>query len=315
MTGCGSTTYTDPDDYRVEVPGAAVDLLLTSGESFKARVTWMKLQRLRLVLLEEATPHIAFLSLDPTRVYIGFPLSGEPVWNGVRLRRGDFILLDAGGHVHQRADSTNRWGLIALSGKNLAAYGRTLLGRNLTLSRSAQFLRPPSKASSDLLSLHARACRLSVTAPDRMAHREVARSVEQDLILALVNMLGSGRACARDAAAQRHADIITRFQDAVASWPHQQRLSALCADIGVPERTLRFCCTTFLGCSPLQYMRLWRLNKVRSALSKADHETASIARIAKSHGFPEPGRFAGAYRALFGETPSATLFRTSAESA
>jgi transcriptional regulator GlxA family with amidase domain len=40
----------------------------------------------------------------------------------------------------------------------------------------------------------------------------------------------------------------------------------------------------------------------------------SIARIAKSHGFSEPGRFAGAYRALFGETPSTTLLRNSAES-
>ncbi len=314
MTGCGTTTYTDPDDYRVNVPGAAVDLVLTSSEAFKARVTWLELRRLTLVLIEEATPHIAFLSVDPAQIVISFPLRGESVWNGVRLRRGDFMMHGAGGHVHQRAEGRVQWGLIALSARNLTTFGRTLLGHSLTLPRSVQFQRPRSKPASDLLSLHARACRLSVTDPDLMAHREVVRSVQQELSRALVNMLDSTGTCARDATDQRRADIMARFQNAIATRPYQP-LSNICAAIGVPERTLRFCCSAYLGCSPLEYMRLWRLNQARSALCKADHETASIAGIAKCHGFAEPGRFAGAYRALFGETPSATLLRTAAESA
>jgi transcriptional regulator GlxA family with amidase domain len=40
-----------------------------------------------------------------------------------------------------------------------------------------------------------------------------------------------------------------------------------------------------------------------------------VAKIARAHGFSEPGRFVVAYRALLGEAPSATLMRNSAESA
>src|SRR6516225_10361634 len=100
MTGCGTTTYTDPDDYRVNVPGAAIDLVLTSSAAFKARVTWVKLRRLTLVLVDEAAPHIAFVSLDPARISITFPVRGEPVWNGVRLRRSDFVVRDTGERFH-----------------------------------------------------------------------------------------------------------------------------------------------------------------------------------------------------------------------
>src|SRR5262249_51621326 len=76
----------------------------------------------------------------------------------------------------------------------------------------------------------------------------------------------------------------------------------------VPERSLRSCCAEFLGMSPGQYARIRRLNLVRSALRRTDPTTASIAAIAGQFGFSEHGRFAVAYRTLFGETPSTTLW-------
>jgi len=45
-------------------------------------------------------------------------------------------------------------------------------------------------------------------------------------------------------------------------------------------------------------------------LLRADPETASVAEIAQSHHFLELGRFAVAYRTLFGEIPSFTLRRS-----
>ena len=99
------------------------------------------------------------------------------------------------------------------------------------------------------------------------------------------------------------------FERALAANNDAPSLPALCAAIGVPERTLRMHCADFLGCSPIEYARLRRLNRSRSALLKADHEATSVAEIARSHGFSEPGRFAVAYRVLFGEAPLATLLR------
>ena len=62
--------------------------------------------------------------------------------------------------------------------------------------------------------------------------------------------------------------------------------------------------------SPTRYHLLRRLNMARSALQRADPETASVAEIARNHQFLELGRFAVAYRAIFGEMPSFTLRRS-----
>jgi AraC-like DNA-binding protein len=83
----------------------------------------------------------------------------------------------------------------------------------------------------------------------------------------------------------------------------------LCVEIGVPERTLRLCCAEFLGMSPSRYLRLRRLNMVRTELRRADPATARVAEIARRYQFSELGRFAATYRAVFGEMPSDTLRR------
>jgi transcriptional regulator GlxA family with amidase domain len=102
-----------------------------------------------------------------------------------------------------------------------------------------------------------------------------------------------------------------RFEDAFTVHGASPRtMPELCSVIGVPERTLRVCCTEFLGVSPTRYILLRRLNLARSALRRADPATASVAEIARSFQFSELGRFAVTYRNLFGEMPSTTLSRT-----
>ena len=86
-------------------------------------------------------------------------------------------------------------------------------------------------------------------------------------------------------------------------------MPALCAEIGVPERTLRIVCAEFLGLGPIRYVLLKRLNDVRSALRHADPATHSVAEIARDHQFLQLGRFSDTYRRIFGELPSATLQR------
>ena len=315
MTGHGTTTYTDPDDFRANVPGARVNLVLTSGEAFRARLTWVTLRHFALVAIEEAAPRIAFISPDPALVFISFPVRGQPLTNGVRLRRGDFVLHGAGEHLHQLAEGSTRWGQISIRSADLVRFGRTLLRAKLTPPRQVQFLRARTKVGSNILRLHAQACRLAVTKPNMIAHREVAHSIEQELIVAVVNLLSASDVRDRTAGNRRQAEIMVRFEKVLAAQKHQPSLSVLCAAIGVSQRTLRHYCRAFLGCSPLTYMRCRRLNSARSALSKSNRKDTTVAAIARNHGFSEVGRFAGAYRALFGETPSAVLLRNSAGSA
>ena len=160
---------------------------------------------------------------------------------------------------------------------------------------------------NETLRLHAEASRLAAAKPELLKRPEVVRSIEQEFVREIVNLISAAGTGDRLAANRRRSDTMLRFERALTNQRLSRHLPDLCASIGVPPRTLRSYCQAFIGRGPLEYMRLRRLNLARSALSQACCENITVAEIARMHGFSELGRFAHAYRALFGETPSATL--------
>jgi AraC-like DNA-binding protein len=310
MIGSGTATFTDPGNYRANVTGASISLVLTGGGEFKARLTWVKLRHLRLSRGRETFPRISFVKLTQDMALVAFPTSFKPpqIWGGVKLNRGDIVICGLGAGFHQRTSGASQWGFISLTPKDLATYGRALLGVDLVPSPAAQIRRLSSVAAAQLLRLHAQACRLAETKPALIPRREVARAVEQDLLPALLNCLTAADVYPNADAWQRRASIMDRFESVLeAHCETQLDTHELCAAIGVPERTLRMYCARSLGMSPGNYVRLRRLNLARAKLRRAEPATGSVGEIAKQFGFTELGRFAAAYRGVFGETPSTTL--------
>lgn len=78
---------------------------------------------------------------------------------------------------------------------------------------------------------------------------------------------------------------------------------------GVPPRTLESHFKTFLGTTPLGWVRRMRLARARQELIRLGPK-ASVTNAALASGFSQLGRFAAQYRKAFGELPSATLQRT-----
>jgi AraC-like DNA-binding protein len=312
MTGFGTKVFSDPDDYRARLAGADVGLVVTGRVPFAARLSWVDMSCLRLLAIEEKAPRVAFVSLPPASLVFSFSLARKAslVWNGLGLYRGSLVLHAPGDRFYQRATSATQWGMIAVSPQDLARYSSALLGADPS-RQVAGLLHPSARSSAELLRLHAQAAYLAHTKPELLACPEVARALEQDLIHALITALGSASPDRRSRARSRRSAIMVRFEEALAVHDGAPSLPALCAAIGVPERTLRTCCAEFLGCSPIEYARLRRLNRARSTLLRANPDITSVAQIARSHGFSQPGRFAVAYRALFGEAPLATLLRPS----
>jgi AraC family ethanolamine operon transcriptional activator len=81
----------------------------------------------------------------------------------------------------------------------------------------------------------------------------------------------------------------------------------ICRTIGVSERTLQYAFRAYVDMSPITYLRLCRLNRVRATLRKADPQTTTVTAVAMCFGFLHLGRFALDYRKLFNESPSLTL--------
>jgi AraC-like DNA-binding protein len=104
---------------------------------------------------------------------------------------------------------------------------------------------------------------------------------------------------------------VARLDALLAASPDKRlTVTHACAMLATAERTLRAACADVVGMSPQRYMQLYRLRLARERLLAPPSRTVTEA--ATAHGFYELGRFAAAYRAEFGEQPSATLRRASA---
>ena len=75
---------------------------------------------------------------------------------------------------------------------------------------------------------------------------------------------------------------------------------------GVRPRTLETHFKTFLGTTPLGWVRQMRLARVRRELLHAGPQ-ATVTDVALASGFSQLGRFSVEYRKAFGEAPSATI--------
>ena len=313
MAENGTATFANPDDYQAGIGDAGVNLIVTGGGDFNARLTWLHLRRFHVLRACENLSRIAFISLSPAQVFVSFPTSQGPplTYSGLRLQFGDVVFHSRGERTHQRTSGESQWGLISLPPEQLAACGKALTGSKITAPPIGRVLRPSRSSAARLLRLHSSVCRLAETRHKLIANPEVARALEQELLHALVNCLTADAAGGNLKTKRHHADIMVRFEDALtAHTGPRPNMPSLCSAIGVPERTLRVCCTEFLGMSPTRYLLLRRLNMARSALWRANPASASVAEIARIHQFMEPGRFAVTYRAIFGEMPSSTLRRS-----
>ena len=65
-----------------------------------------------------------------------------------------------------------------------------------------------------------------------------------------------------------------------------------------------------MGISPMNYVRQVRLRHAHQELLASDPSVETVASIARRWGYTNPGRFAAAHAARYGETPADTLRRS-----
>ncbi|HVY54128.1 MAG TPA: helix-turn-helix domain-containing protein [Thermodesulfobacteriota bacterium] len=83
----------------------------------------------------------------------------------------------------------------------------------------------------------------------------------------------------------------------------------LCSALNVGLRTLYYAFREYYGISPIRYLRLLRYAKARRDLVKSDPDRTTVTDIAAKWHFWHFGRFSVEYKALYGESPSDTLFK------
>jgi AraC-like DNA-binding protein len=305
MKGSGSALFTDPDDYRANLPGL-VDFVVPRITDFSARLTWMKLTDLQLLHSRETAPRVAYVSLPTEFVFIAFPTrrTSALICDGIQLELGDIIVHSLGQRLHQRTTAATAWGLIALTPASLRAYGKSLMGINVALPPFGHVLRSRPSDARCLLRLHAEAIRIAETKLNHIAHAEVVRAVQQEMIWALAGCLADAERRNISTAMHRNVRVLAQLEGALMADPNRRpRVSQVCNAIGVSERTLRSHCLNVLGMRPAQYLRLRHLERARLALLHAGDTTASEAEVAQRYGFVDLRHFVTVYRNALGVPP------------
>lgn len=116
--------------------------------------------------------------------------------------------------------------------------------------------------------------------------------------------------CAEEGEGRGSAEILVRrAREIVGDHPRRFSVSKLSGELRVSPRTLHKAFFEVTGVGPHAYFLRQRLNAARHRLAAADGQHETVTNIALELGFTELGRFAGRYRAFFGENPSQTLQR------
>jgi AraC-like DNA-binding protein len=277
----------------------------------------IELNRLWISGGEHSLPGVTSFEKPPDRVAISFLASGDgqPCKHcGVDLLPSEIVLEDQTDITRIRTFGPHRWADMLLPHADLALAGRVLADRDLSPQSTWRILRPPPAQMARLQTLHAHAARLALGAPDRLAHPETVRSLEQSLIRTMVQCLSDGSPVKTSTSATRHSVIVAKLEDFLkANHDRPLYLAEICAATGVSERILEVACKEQIGIGPFRYLWLRRMHLARRALLRADPATTTVTIVATDYGFWELGRFSVQYAALFGESPSATLRRPTGE--
>lgn len=309
MPGSVTSVFGEAADFETALrPEGCLSLLVTGRGSFRARLTQITLDRLRLASTEEELARVAYIAVPADTVLVGWPIGENPasLWGGIEIRAGDMLTLGPGQRIHAKTDGACRWGAIRLPDEELLSYGRALCGPNF-FAPPAPAVWQPAPASRHLAQLHRAAIRMAEARSGALTDAEAAHGLEQQMIHALIECVSRGPV-AETPAADRHRSVLAGFEDLLQADPPLS-IGEICATLRVSERLLRGCCAKHLGMGPSQYSRLRRMQRVRRALRKENPDTASVSELAERYGFRDLGRFASDYRALYGELPLTTLRR------
>jgi AraC family ethanolamine operon transcriptional activator len=136
---------------------------------------------------------------------------------------------------------------------------------------------------------------------------EMARSTVERVALALVDSWRSSKTKPRH---RRQQSLLRRAEEFCEHHANQPlRIGELCSELSASERTLRYAFQELTGNSPLDYLKMQRLNRTRRALHTGDPAKTQVKQVALENGFFHLGHFSRDYKNLFGELPTQTIQR------
>jgi AraC family ethanolamine operon transcriptional activator len=275
------------------------------SRSFRGRWTTLRLASMVIQFGSQDSAVVRRVRVPGDRCAFMIPLSVPAAarWNGHAVRPDDVVVCPAGTECLAFDPPSTTFAILSVP------FG-TPLARTVGVMQTPNAAGPVASAcGSDAVALRERLARLRDVVES--GHVVTPFEIEVDVMTRLRICLERAAAAPREGARTSARSRIVRraedfFRSHVSEGVSVMQLSSVA---GVSERSLRNAFYDVYTTSPKRYLKLWQLHQVRHALRSGPNGAATVTDVATCHGFYELGRFAGAYKSLFGETPSETLSR------
>lgn len=306
-------SFSDPYECQIAIPAADIEIIPTAKGAFRLGITQVGMPNLWMQRFQMTSPHVSTASLSSDRYAIGFladETSSSFRYCGRELSPNAIVTIgDEVAYQNCHVDSV--FGTMSLRKADLRAAAQSLTGGAFDKPLRGTSLREVPGAISRARSLHRTVAELASHSPDILAQPAVQHAFEQKMVHAMVRCLTDETSAPAELRSHYREKMMRRFRDCLEANPLRPLyLVEICSAIGVAERTLRLACEEHLGMGPIRFLTQRRMHLVRRALLSAVDPKTTVTGIIIDHGFWEFGRFSVAYKALFGESPSATLRTT-----
>jgi AraC-like DNA-binding protein len=299
--------FSEPDQLGAAFTAARIQSTVTQPGQYDANLVAMDIGQLSLAQGEDNLGTVRHIELVPDQIMFCFLPGGHHgvLIDGNEVRRHQLTQHSLGQSYYHTTLGPAPWAALFLTPEKLEGIA-TLFGSQRRSPHVAHAIMPSAQAMQRLTRLHIMAVRLVRDAPEMLERPEAIRGLEHTVIEALAGCLIGGEAPDETFGQRNHSTIMRRFHRLMADNPAGTLfLADICAALGVSARSLRDCSQTHIGMGPKRFLTLRRMHLARCALREGGGNT-SVTDVATQFGFWELGRFAVVYRALFGESPSAT---------
>ncbi|MHC4849784.1 MAG: helix-turn-helix transcriptional regulator [Planctomycetota bacterium] len=302
-------TFDESEDMACYVQGWDIDLMQVDAGRFNAEHV---VAGDGPVLLQGGSMGRALIQRGacPPRPTFCMPAQPDQSWvfRGRARSAAEMTLVHPGEELSVRSDAGFQICSVSVDEEHLRNVARGIgLDRTADAAMRNHWTRP----HDDAMTAARRAWQRLSAGPDRNASSvlvaEWKRQLEVDLIRILLRALATAAGPAEFEAARAMDRVIRGIESALDQRPrHAFTVRELADHVGTSERTLRRAVKAWFGEPITKIVRTRRLYGARRDLRTG---RANVTGVALSWGFDHLGRFAGEYRALFGETPSQTLAR------
>jgi AraC family ethanolamine operon transcriptional activator len=234
--------------------------------------------------------------------------------NGQRLRPDSLVVIGPGAEVYFASRGRSDWFTVAAPFELIVSQGGRRLLSPCPGANGSLVFSPPRDSLARLCRVVARLEADDRDAPWLFDNPQVVAAAESELLAAALVCLAPATRSAVPLSAHHRRNpshgvliraALARLEAEPAHYPVPMASIAGAADVS--ERTLRSVFSDYCGVSPARYMKLRQLHLVRRALAEATPHHSTVTYVESRFGVSEFGRFAHAYRQLFGELPSQTL--------